>query len=86
MGDRRPPSELTRIQPESWLSEYTTELLNVLNVLGLLVMLEPEQLTLLDAVCTSKQISLDELREAGALVGQPTAKVQGDKEQGWFST
>ena len=43
MGDKRPPSELCKIQPESWLAEYTTELLNVLHVLGRLVELEKAQ-------------------------------------------
>lgn len=51
IGDRRPPSPLGNIQPDHWLPEYTRELLNVLNVLGLLVKLEPEQARLLDAVC-----------------------------------
>ena len=46
IGDRRPPSPLGDIQPEGWLSEYTTELLNVLNVLGRLVALEPKQANL----------------------------------------
>jgi hypothetical protein len=41
IGDRRPPSPLEQIQPDAWHAEYTTELLNVLNVLGRLVMLEP---------------------------------------------
>ena len=41
IGDRRPPSPLGDIQPEGWLAEYTTELLNVLHVLGRLVALEP---------------------------------------------
>ena len=39
IGDRRPPSKLGEIQPDRWLGEYTTELLNVLNVLGRLVAL-----------------------------------------------
>ena len=43
MGDKRPPSELSRIQPDRWLPEYTTELLNVLRVLTRLVALEPAQ-------------------------------------------
>jgi len=51
IGDKRPPSPLQSIQPDRWLPEYTTELLNVLNVLGLLVDLEPRQATLLDQVC-----------------------------------
>ena len=34
IGERRPPSPLEKIQPDRWLAEYTTELLNVLYVLG----------------------------------------------------
>ena len=37
IGDRRPPSTLGDIQPDHWLAEYTTELINVLHVLGRLV-------------------------------------------------
>jgi hypothetical protein len=50
IGDRRPPSPLGEIQPDHWLPEYTTELLNVINVLGLLVELEPKQAALLDEI------------------------------------
>lgn len=50
-GDRRPPSPLGEIQPDHWLPEYTSELLNVLNVLGRLVQLEPNQADLLKRVC-----------------------------------
>jgi predicted helicase len=50
IGDRRPPSPLGEIQPDHWLPEYTTELLNVINVLGLLVKLEPKQKLLLDEI------------------------------------
>lgn len=51
IGDRRPPSPLGDIQPDHWLPEYTTELINVLNVLGLLVRLEPAQADLLARIC-----------------------------------
>ena len=51
IGDRRKPSPLGDIQPDHWLSEYTSELINVLNVLGLLVELEPAQADLLKRVC-----------------------------------
>lgn len=51
MGDRRPPSKLGDIQPDHWLAEYTTELLNVLHVLALLVEKEPDQAQLLEAIC-----------------------------------
>ena len=67
IGDRRPPSKLGEIQPDHWLAEYTTELLNVLNVIGLLVGLEPSQATLLEQVCSGRTISVEELRAADAL-------------------
>jgi len=51
IGDRRKPSPLGDIQPDHWLPEYTTELLNVINVLGLLVKLEPKQAALLEEIC-----------------------------------
>jgi hypothetical protein len=51
MGDRRQPSKLGEIQPDHWLAEYTTELLNVLNVLALLVEMEPAQAKLVEAIC-----------------------------------
>lgn len=51
IGDRRPPSPLGEIQPDHWLPEYTAELINVLNVLGLLVKLEPAQADLLARIC-----------------------------------
>ena len=50
IGDRRPPSKLGDIQPDHWLAEYTTELLNVLNVLALLVEMEPAQAKLMEAI------------------------------------
>ncbi len=51
IGDRRAPSKLGDIQPDHWLADYTTELLNVLNVLALLVEMEPAQAQLLEAIC-----------------------------------
>ena len=67
IGDRRPPSPLGEIQPDHWLAEYTTELLNVLNVIGLLVGLEPLQAALLERVCSGRTISAEELRAADAV-------------------
>ena len=57
IGDRRPPSKLGEIQPDTWLAEYTTELLNVLNVLALLVELESTQGKLLEAICDGKTLN-----------------------------
>jgi hypothetical protein len=49
-GDHRKPSALGDIQPDHWLPEDTEELLNVLDVPGLLVQLEPQQADLLARV------------------------------------
>jgi hypothetical protein len=51
IGDRRHPSKLGEIQPDRWLPEYTTELLNVLHVLALLIEMEPAQAKTLEAIC-----------------------------------
>ncbi|MDZ4717324.1 MAG: type ISP restriction/modification enzyme [Roseiflexaceae bacterium] len=66
IGDRRQPSPLGDIQPNHWLAEYTTELINILNVLGKLVELEPVQADLLERICSAPTISVDELQAAGA--------------------
>jgi predicted helicase len=66
IGDRRTPSPLGGIQPDHWLAEYTTELINVLNVLGWLVDLEPTQAAFLEKVCAGPTISEEDLRLAGA--------------------
>jgi hypothetical protein len=66
IGDRRTPSPLGNLQPDHWLAEYTTELINVLNVLGGLVDLEPAQAALLEKICTGPTISAETLRAAGA--------------------
>lgn len=50
IGDRRPPSPLDSIQPDHWLNEYTTDLMNLLHVLGRLVLLEPRQAKLLEQI------------------------------------
>ena len=67
IGDRRKPSALGDIQPDHWLAEYTTELINVLNVLGWLVDLEPEQAAVLEKICSGPTISAKGLHAAGAL-------------------
>jgi len=71
MGDKRPPSKLSEIQPDGWLAEYTTELLNVIHVLGLLVQLEPQQATLQEAICNGPLILRAELKAAEALECPP---------------
>jgi hypothetical protein len=78
IGDRRPRSPLGDIQPDHWLSEYTTELINVLHVLGRLIELEPSQGDLLERVCSRATISADELRAAGAFIAPPAARRKTD--------
>lgn len=75
MGDRRPPSSLDCIQPDHWLAEYTTDLMNLLHVLGRLVMLEPRQADLLNRIIAGPLLDADELEAAGAL----TAPKSGSK-------
>ena len=66
IGDRRPPSPLDSIQPDHWLPEYTSDLLDLLNVLGRLIALEPKQADLLARICAGQLRNADELRDAGA--------------------
>ncbi len=67
MGDKRPPSELSKIQPTAWLPEYTTELLAVLRVLTRLVALEPAQEDLLTRIVEGPTLNEDTLRAMSAL-------------------
>ena len=67
IGDRRPPSPLEKIQPESWLAEYTTDLLDLLNVLGRVIALEPAQAELLERICAGQLVGRDALTDAGVL-------------------
>jgi hypothetical protein len=68
IGDRRPPSPLDKVQPDHWLPEYTSDLLDLLNVLGRLIALEPKQADLLERICAGRLRTAEELRDVGALV------------------
>ena len=57
---------LEKIQPDGWLAEYTTDLMNVLHVLGRLVALELRQAELLRRICDGPLVSADDLRARGA--------------------
>jgi hypothetical protein len=72
IGDKRPPSPLDSIQPDGWLSDYTTDLIDMLNVIGRLVALEPQQATLLDKMLDTDLIDLALIEEA---LGDPSAIV-----------
>ena len=66
IGKKRPPSKLERVQAYGWLAEYTTELMNVIHVLGRLVALEARQADLLSMICEQPLISEKDLRATGA--------------------
>lgn len=79
IGTRRPPSTLNELQPDGWLPEYTSELLNVLNVITLLVRLEPTQADLLNRICLGPTIDAETLRAAGAFDSPSTSSGRTSK-------
>ncbi|MGB3313622.1 MAG: type ISP restriction/modification enzyme, partial [Albidovulum sp.] len=74
IGERRPPSPLEAIFPDHWLAEYTSELLNVLHVLGRLVALEDRQANLLQHICDGPIITVDALQAVGAFDAKGSGK------------
>lgn len=82
MGDKRPPSPLSEIQPTEWLAEYTTELLNVLRVLTRLVALEPPQAALLSKIVERPTLDTDALMGAGALSDLSAADTAPEDDAG----
>jgi hypothetical protein len=80
IGEKRPQSPLGNIQPDSWLPEYTTDLLDLLHVLGRLIAIEPAQADLLNRICIGPLQSVKELETCGAftvpelLTSKPTSK------------
>jgi hypothetical protein len=85
IGDRRQPSPLGDIA-NGWLADYTTELVNLLNVLGRLIALEPKQADLLERVCAGSTLSSESLKAEGAFevpagVGVKSAKADAGGAQ-----
>jgi hypothetical protein len=66
IGDRRPPSPLDSVQPDGWLNEYTSDLIDLLHVLGRLIALEPLQASLLERICAGPLLEAETLRHGGA--------------------
>jgi hypothetical protein len=64
IGDRRPPSPLDSIQPDHWLAEYTSDLIDLLNVLGRVVALEPAQADLMQRILSAELIRAERLKAA----------------------
>lgn len=83
IGDRRPPSPLDKIQPDHWLAEYTTDLVNLLRVLGRLIALEPRQTDLLARICDGPLIHAADIHELLAMAdpAEETAQPKGKKKK-----
>ena len=81
IGDKRQPSPLEKVQPDGWLAEYTTELMNVLHILGRLVALEPQQADLLGRICDGPLLSADDLWASGAFDATITGRGSGTNER-----
>lgn len=71
-GNRGSP--LNDIVATTWTSTMTTELLELLHVLGRCVELEPHQKDLLDRITSSPLITVDDLTAAGVLPVPPAAR------------
>lgn len=71
IGNRRAPSPLNKIQIDSWPLEYTTDLLDLLHVIGRILKIEPRQSDMLQQVCAGSLFSEDELESSGALRESP---------------
>lgn len=63
-GDQSP---LDDVRPTTWPTEYTTDLLDLLNVLTLVVEAEPAQAALLDRVMVGPRITVSDLTAEGVL-------------------
>jgi hypothetical protein len=70
----RRSSKLDHVVPTCWRPDYTTELLNLLQILGRLIDLQPGQAELLGRVCAAPQITVLDLEAAAVL--PPPARVR----------
>jgi len=85
IANRRPPSKLNDIYPDHWLAQYTSDLIDLLNVLGLLIDIEPQQADFLERICAGELLSRETLNDAGALQLPPKRRRRKrEKGQGNF--
>lgn len=83
--DGRRSSPLDDIVPTRWEAAWTTELLQVINVLALLVELEPEQADLLERVGAGPLVSVADLTTAGVLPVTKRPKAEQPPRPGQLS-
>jgi Type ISP C-terminal specificity domain/N-6 DNA Methylase len=83
MGDKRPSSALSSVQPKEWPGEYTTELINVLNVLGLLSEMDESLNDVLEGVLINELVTVEDLDAALAFekddILSPSENSQADQ-------
>ncbi|MDX3672332.1 type ISP restriction/modification enzyme [Streptomyces europaeiscabiei] len=77
----RKSSPLNEVSASAWTSQYTSELLQLLNVLGLLVELETAQAELLDRVISGSQLTVGDLSEKGLLPVADSARGAVKKDE-----
>lgn len=70
----RRSSPLDDLRPRTWLAEYTTDLLDLVQVLTMIVRLEPEQAVLLEDILSGPMIDVETLNEAGVFPVDPAAR------------
>jgi hypothetical protein len=63
----RRSSPLDELNPERWPAKFTTELLELLNVLGRSIDLEPQQADVLARICQGPLVGVADLQQAGVL-------------------
>lgn len=73
IGDRQ-VSPLLKIHSDRWTAEYTSQLIDLLNVVGILVELETEQAGLLKQVLDGPTVNVDDLLSSGVLPVPPTER------------
>ena len=72
----RHSSALDDINSEIWEPYFSTDLLDLLNVLGRLVALEGAQQNLLSHICAGPQLTVEDLSSAGALITPLTRRIR----------
>ena len=70
----RKVSPLMKINSDRWRPEYTSQLLDLLNLLGLLIELEADQRALLAAILGHPLITVHDLHQAGILPVNPAER------------
>lgn len=58
---------MSTLQPDSWLPEYTSDLIDLLHVLTLLTDLQADQAELLNEIASGPLVAVDDLTAVGLL-------------------